>query len=61
MVFDKNGWIYTAFGPPCNECLPPTSTSQVRHINLENGTAEIVALGVRQQISALSEDVARPR
>jgi len=50
LTFDKNGWIYTAFGPPCNECLPPTSTSQVRHINPENGTAEIAALGIRNSV-----------
>jgi glucose/arabinose dehydrogenase len=50
LTFDKNGWIYTAFGPPCNECLPPTTTSQVRRINPENGTAEIVALGIRNSV-----------
>ena len=37
LAFDKNGWLYVAFGPPCNICLPPTSTSQVRHIDPENG------------------------
>ena len=26
LAFDKDGWLYVAFGPPCNECLPPTST-----------------------------------
>ncbi len=50
LTFDKNGWLYVAFGPPCNICLPPTSTSQVRHINPANGTAEIVALGVRNSV-----------
>ena len=50
LAFDKNGWLYVAFGPPCNECLPPTSTAQVRHINPENGTAEIVALGIRNWV-----------
>ena len=50
LVFDKDGWLYVAFGPPCNECLPPTSTSQIRHINPANGAAEIVALGIRQSV-----------
>ena len=50
LAFDKNGWLYVAFGPPCNICLPPTSTSQVRHIDPENGTAEIVALGIRNSV-----------
>jgi glucose/arabinose dehydrogenase len=50
LAFDKNGWLYVAFGPPCNICLPPTSTAQVRHVNPENGTAEIVALGVRNSV-----------
>lgn len=50
LAFDKNGWLYVAFGPPCNICLPPTSTSQVRHINPANGAAEIVALGIRNSV-----------
>ena len=50
LAFDKNGWLYVAFGPPCNICLPPTSTAQVRHIDPANGTAEIVALGVRNSV-----------
>ena len=50
LTFDKDGWLYVAFGPPCNECLPPTSTSQIRHINPTNGAAEIVALGIRQSV-----------
>jgi glucose/arabinose dehydrogenase len=50
LAFDKNGWIFTAIGPPCNECLPPTTTSQVRHINPQNGTAEIAALGIRNSV-----------
>jgi glucose/arabinose dehydrogenase len=50
LAFDKNGWLYVAFGPPCNECLPPTSNAQVRHINPANGLAEIVALGVRNSV-----------
>ncbi len=50
LVFDKNGWLYVPFGPPCNVCLPPTSTAQIRHIDPEHGLAEIVALGVRNSV-----------
>ena len=50
LTFDKNGWLYVAFGPPCNICLPPTSTSQIRHIDPSTGLAEIVALGVRNSV-----------
>jgi glucose/arabinose dehydrogenase len=50
LTFDKNGWLYVDFGPPCNICLPPTSTSQLRHINPADGTAEIVALGIRMSV-----------
>jgi glucose/arabinose dehydrogenase len=50
IVIDKNGWVYLPFGPPCNICLPPTSTSQIRHVDPSNGTAEIVALGVRNSV-----------
>jgi glucose/arabinose dehydrogenase len=50
LAFDKNGWLYVAFGPPCNECMPPASSSQVRHIDPKTGSAEIVALGVRNSV-----------
>ncbi|HEY1746944.1 MAG TPA: PQQ-dependent sugar dehydrogenase [Xanthobacteraceae bacterium] len=50
LAFDKNGWLYIAFGPPCNICLPPTSTSQIRHVDPEHGLAEIAALGVRNSV-----------
>jgi glucose/arabinose dehydrogenase len=50
LVFDKNGWLYVPFGPPCNICLPPTSTAQIRHVNPANGLAETVALGVRNSV-----------
>ena len=50
LAFDKKGMLYVAFGPPCNECLAPTSTMQVRRINPNNGTAEIIALGVRNSV-----------
>ncbi|HYX65516.1 MAG TPA: hypothetical protein VE935_14970, partial [Burkholderiales bacterium] len=50
LVVDKHGWLYVPFGPPCNECLPPTSTSQIRRVNPENGNAEIVAIGVRNSV-----------
>ena len=38
------------FGPPCNVCVPPTSTSQIRHVDPAHGLAEIVALGVRNSV-----------
>jgi glucose/arabinose dehydrogenase len=50
LTFDKDGWLYVAFGPPCNECLPPTSTSQIRRVNPKTAEAEIVALGVRNSV-----------
>src|SRR6059058_5066524 len=45
LTFDKEGWLYVPFGPPCNECLPPAGLSQIRRVNPNNGNAEIVALG----------------
>ena len=50
LAFDKNGWLYVPIGPPCNICLPPTSTSQIRHVDPSTGLAEIVALGVRNSV-----------
>jgi len=50
LVFDKNGWLYMPFGPPCNICMPPTSTAQIRHVDPATGLAETVALGVRNSV-----------
>jgi glucose/arabinose dehydrogenase len=50
IVTDKNGWMYLPFGPPFNIGIPPTSVSQVRHIDPKTGLAEIVALGVRNSV-----------
>jgi glucose/arabinose dehydrogenase len=50
LVFDKAGWLYVPFGPPCNECLPPTSLSQVRRVNPATGQAELIAIGVRNSV-----------
>lgn len=50
LAFDKEGWLYVPFGPPCNVCLPPTSLSQVRRVNPSTGEAELVAIGVRNSV-----------
>ena len=50
LTFDKDGWLHVPFGPPCNECLPPTSLTQVRRVNPANGSAELVAIGVRNSV-----------
>ncbi|HKX40078.1 MAG TPA: PQQ-dependent sugar dehydrogenase [Burkholderiaceae bacterium] len=50
LTFDKDGWLYVPFGPPCNVCLAPTSLSQVRRVNPATGEAEMVAIGVRNSV-----------
>jgi glucose/arabinose dehydrogenase len=50
LTFDKAGWLYVPFGPPCNICLPPTSLSQVRRVNPNTGQAELIAIGVRNSV-----------
>ncbi|MDB5958604.1 PQQ-dependent sugar dehydrogenase [Ramlibacter sp.] len=50
LTFDKAGWLYVPFGPPCNVCLAPTSLSQVRRVNPNTGEAEVVAMGVRNSV-----------
>ncbi len=50
IVTDKNGWMYLPFGPPFNIGIPPTSVSQIRHVDPKTGLAEIVALGVRNSV-----------
>jgi glucose/arabinose dehydrogenase len=46
----QKGELYIPVGPPCNECLPPSGTSQYRRINPENGNAELWAIGVRNSV-----------
>jgi glucose/arabinose dehydrogenase len=49
LAFDKEGRLYVPLGPPCNECLPPTSVSQIRRV-YPGGTAEVIAMGVRNSV-----------
>jgi glucose/arabinose dehydrogenase len=46
----QDGSLYIPVGPPCNECLPPSGTAQVRRINPANGNAELWAIGVRNSV-----------
>ena len=50
IVADKGGSMYLPFGPPFNVGIPPTSVSQIRHVDPKTGLAEIVALGVRNSV-----------
>src|SRR5262249_51182657 len=50
LVFDKSGHLYVPLGPPCNECMPPTSVSQIRRVDAKTGLAELIALGVRNSV-----------
>jgi glucose/arabinose dehydrogenase len=50
LIFDKNGWIYIPFGPPCNVCMTPSGTSQYRHVDPKRGVGEVVALGIRNSV-----------
>ena len=50
LVTDNNGWMYIPFGPPFNIGIPPTSVSQIRHVDPKTGLAEIAALGVRNSV-----------
>ena len=56
----SHGWRYTAIGPdqklyinvgaPCNICIPPEENAQIRRINLDGSSAEVVARGVRNSV-----------
>jgi glucose/arabinose dehydrogenase len=50
LVDDGKGGFYIPFGPPCNICMPPATVSQYRHVNPADGTAEVVALGIRNSV-----------
>jgi glucose/arabinose dehydrogenase len=41
LVAGQEGELYVPVGPPCNECLPPSGTSQYRRINPQNGNSEL--------------------
>jgi glucose/arabinose dehydrogenase len=42
-----DGKLYVSVGMPCNNCEPAAGTGQIRRIDPREGTAEAVALGVR--------------
>jgi glucose/arabinose dehydrogenase len=50
LVPEGKGWFYIPVGVPCNICQPPTSTGQYRRVNPKTGSAELVALGVRNSV-----------
>ena len=50
LAVDKEGWLYVPFGVPCNICMPPTSTGQIRRVDPKTGMAELVAVGVRNSV-----------
>ena len=50
LIFDKDGWLYVPFGPPCNVCLPPTSLSQIAASIRKPAMAELVAIGMRNSV-----------
>jgi glucose/arabinose dehydrogenase len=57
---EAHGWKFLSIGPdnklyfnvgaPCNICLPSPAHAQLRRINLDGSSAEIVAHGVRQVV-----------
>jgi glucose/arabinose dehydrogenase len=49
-VAGQEGELYVPVGPPCNECLPPSGTSQYRRINPQNGNSELWAIGIRNSV-----------
>jgi glucose/arabinose dehydrogenase len=46
----QDGDLFIPVGPPCNECLPPSGTAQIRRINPRNGNSELWAIGVRNSV-----------
>lgn len=45
-----DGKLYVSVGMPCNNCVPPPGTGQIRRVDPQDGTAEAVALGVRNSL-----------
>ena len=44
--------LYINVGPPCNICVPPAATAQIRRLNLDGSGAEVYARG-RAQLGRL--------
>ena len=57
---EAHGWKYLTVGPdnklyfnvgaPCNICMPSPAHAQLRRINLDGSSPEVVALGIRQVV-----------
>jgi glucose/arabinose dehydrogenase len=57
---EAHGWKYLTIGPdnklyfnigaPCNICMPSSAHAQLRRINLDGSSPEVVAQGVRQTV-----------
>jgi glucose/arabinose dehydrogenase len=50
LVAGRDGELFVPVGPPCNECLPPSGTSQYRRINPQNANSELWAIGIRNSV-----------
>ncbi|HEY1259564.1 MAG TPA: PQQ-dependent sugar dehydrogenase, partial [Stellaceae bacterium] len=58
--YDPHGWKFLTIGPdnrlyfnvgaPCNICMPPDGTAQLRSINLDGSDPQVVARGIRQVV-----------
>jgi glucose/arabinose dehydrogenase len=58
--YDPHGWKFLTVGPdnrlyfnvgaPCNICMPPPGTAQLRSINLDGSDPKVVATGIRQVV-----------
>ena len=57
---EPHGWKFIGIGPdeklyipvgaPCNICMPPETHAQIRRINLDGSSMEVVARGVRNTV-----------
>jgi glucose/arabinose dehydrogenase len=53
LIPSPDGAMYVNVGPPCSECIPPPYTGQIRKIYPDSGTAELIAVGVRQVVGGV--------
>jgi glucose/arabinose dehydrogenase len=45
-----DGKLHIAVGPPCNNCVPPGGSGEIRRIDLDGGNMEMAARGVRNSV-----------
>lgn len=50
IAFGPDGKLYVPVGAPCNICMPPDTSAQLRRMNADGSGAEVIARGIRNTV-----------